>query len=154
MKTESFESVARMTVSPSALPRSVPVGNDGISVRGLRVEALIGIYEHERLGPQPLQVDLELELSHSRCCNSDQIEDAVDYGAVVATVRRLALLNRRLLLEAFAQHVADTLLGDFALHSVYVSVAKPGIFDAADHVGVSIRRRRNPAFNPAVSPVA
>ena len=40
MKTESFESAARMTVSPSALPRSVPVGNDGISVRGLRVEAL------------------------------------------------------------------------------------------------------------------
>ena len=150
MKTESFESAARMTVSPSALPRSVPVGNDGISVRGLRVEALIGIYEHERLGPQPLQVDLELELLHSRCCTSDQIEDAVDYGAVVAPVRRLALLNRRLLLAAFAQDVADNLLHDFPLHTVAVSVCKPGIFDAADCVGVSIRRRRRDSTTAAI----
>ncbi|HQZ02823.1 MAG TPA: dihydroneopterin aldolase [Thauera sp.] len=154
MKTETFQPATRSTAAPSGVPLSLPVGNDLITVRGLRVEALIGVYEHERLGPQPLIIDLELELSRSHCCTSDEIDDAVDYGAVVATVRRLALLNRRLLLEAFAQHVADTLLGDFALHSVYVSVAKPGIFDAADHVGVSIRRRRNPAFNPAVSPVA
>ncbi len=139
---KSFESAARVTALPSDLPRSLPIGNDSISVRGLRVEALIGIYEHERLGPQPLQVDLELELSHSHCCNSDQIDDAVDYGAVIATVRRLALLNRRVLLEAFAQDLADALLHDFALQTVGVSVCKPGIFDAADHVGVTIRRRK------------
>ncbi len=154
MKTETFEPGTRSTALPSGVPLSLPVGNDLITVHGLRVEALIGVYEHERLGPQPLLIDLDLELSHSHCCASDNIDDAVDYGAVVATVRRLALLNRLVLLEAFAQHVADTLLADFALQSVSISVSKPGIFDAADHVGVSMRRRRNPGFNPALSPAA
>ena len=136
------EEQERALENEQRLEEAVENAEFAISVRGLRVEALIGIYEHERLGPQPLQVDLELELSHSRCCSSDQIEDAVDYGAVVATVRRLALLNRRLLLEAFAQDVADNLLHDFPLHTVAVSVCKPGIFDAADCVGVTIRRRK------------
>ncbi len=127
-----------------ALRRSAEAapGDDSIFLRGLRVDALIGVYEHERHAPQPLLVDLELGLVHSRCCHSDALEDAVDYGEVVATVRRLALLNRRVLLEAFAQDVADALLADFAIGSVAVSVSKPAIFDAADSVGVSIRRRR------------
>ncbi len=123
----------------SALPQA---GDDSIFLRGLRVDALIGVYEHERHAPQPLVVDLELGLAHSRGCFSDRISDAVDYGAVVATVRSHALLNRCELLEAFAQNLADTLLADFDLLSVAVSVSKPGIFDVADSVGVSIRRRR------------
>ncbi|WP_230411810.1 dihydroneopterin aldolase [Denitromonas iodatirespirans] len=115
-------------------------GDDSIFLRGLRVDALIGVYEHERHGPQPLVIDLELGLAHSRACFSDRLTDAIDYGAVVASVRRHALLNRCELLEGFAQNVADTLLADFDLLSVAVSVSKPGIFDIADSVGVSIRR--------------
>lgn len=115
---------------------------DSIYLRGLRVDALIGVYEHERDAPQPLHVDLELGLLHSRCCVTDELQDAVDYGEVVATVRRLGLLNQCLLLEAFAQTIADTLLTRFDIASVAVSVSKPAIFNAADSVGVSIRRRR------------
>ena len=117
-------------------------GDDSIFLRGLRVEALIGVYEHERHAPQPLVVDLELGLAHSRGCLSDRIEDAVDYAEVAAALRRHALANRRELLEAFAQDLADRLLRDFALVSVAVTVSKPGILDAADSIGVSIRRWR------------
>lgn len=126
----------------ASLPAVPASGDDSIFLRGLRVDALIGVYEHEKLAPQPLLIDLELGLIHSRACFSDQMDDAVDYGAVVAAVRRHALLNRCELLEAFAQNVAETLLQDFALSSVAVTVSKPGIFDVADSVGVSIRRRR------------
>lgn len=137
MDTDTLIPPPAVRLSPEAAP-----GGDSIFLRGLRVDALIGIYAHERHAPQPLLIDLELGLLHARCCVSDAIEDAVDYGAVVATVRRLALLNRRELLEAFAQDVADALLADFAVATVAVSVSKPAIFDAADSVGVSIRRRR------------
>lgn len=130
---------------PAAAACAPPLpGDDSIFLRGLRVDALIGVYEHERHRPQPLLIDLELGLAHSRGCFSDRIEDAVDYGAVVAAVRRHALLNRCELLEAFAQNVAQTLLDDFAILSVAVTVSKPGIFDVADSVGVTIRRRRAP----------
>ncbi|MBS0543237.1 MAG: dihydroneopterin aldolase [Proteobacteria bacterium] len=136
---------AHLRSSPS---RAAPtVGDDTIFLRGLRVDALIGVYEHEKHAPQPLLIDLELGLAHSHACFSDCLDDAVDYGAVVAAVRRHALLNRCELLEAFAQNVADTLLQDFALSSAAVTVSKPGIFDVADSVGVSIRRRRVGAAN-------
>ena len=136
METIALDTGVRRVSAPAA------PGDDSIFLRGLRVEALIGVYEHERHAPQPLVVDLELGLAHSRACFSDRLDDAVDYGAIVAVVRRHALLNRAELLESFAQNVADTLLADYALLSVAVSVSKPGIFEIADSVGVSIRRRR------------
>jgi dihydroneopterin aldolase len=145
MKLEAIEAPPLRADAPARPARvSAPpcAGDDSIFLRGLRVEALIGIYEHERHAPQPLVVDLELGLPHSRCCLSDHIDDPVDYGAIVAAVRRHALLNRCELLEAFAQNVADTLLSDFDLLTAAVTVSKPGIFDVADSVGVSIRRRR------------
>ncbi|BAL27063.1 dihydroneopterin aldolase [Azoarcus sp. KH32C] len=152
MKLETTEAPALAPAPRKARPLrtatfSAPplAGDDTIFLRGLRVEALIGVYEHERHAPQPLVIDLELGLTHSRACFSDNLNDAVDYGAVVAAVRRHAMLNRCELLEAFAQNVADTLLDDFELLSVAVHVSKPGIFDVADSVGVSIRRRRTRA---------
>ncbi len=145
MNLEAIE-VATRPARLSAVPAP---GDDAIFLRGLRVEALIGVYEHEREAPQPLLIDLELGLAHSRACFSDSLDDAVDYGAVVATVCRHALLNRCELLESFAQNVADALLADFDLLSVGVSVSKPEIFDVADSVGVSIRRRRLSRPSPA-----
>lgn len=141
MKTGSVEFLARIAHQATDTARSRPVGDDRIFIRGLRVDALIGVYEYERQQRQPLHIDLELELDGSRCCNTDELGDAVDYAAVVAAVHRLALFNRRLLLEAFAQDVADTLINDFALNGAAVSVSKPGILDGTDQVGVSIHRR-------------
>jgi 7,8-dihydroneopterin aldolase/epimerase/oxygenase len=117
-------------------------GSDRIFLRGLRLEALIGVYPHERLRPQPLLVDLELTVAHSRACFSDELADAVDYGQVVQLLRRLAAENRYLLLEAFAQQVAETLLATAAVCAVTLTVSKPGIFAEADAVGVSIHRQR------------
>lgn len=125
-----------------SIPLSVPDGDDRIYIRGLRAEAVIGAYAHEREWRQTLEIDLELDAAHSRSCFSDKLDDAIDYAEVAATVRRLAKQNRSHLLEAFAQQVADTLLGRFALKAVAVSVSKPGILDQTDGVGVSIRRRR------------
>lgn len=126
--------------SPAA---DVPApGSDRIFLRGLRLEALIGVYPHERLRPQPLLVDLELTVAHSRACFSDELDDAVDYGQVVQLLRRLAAENRCLLLEAFAQQVAETLLATAAICAVTLTVSKPGIFAEADAVGVSIHRQR------------
>lgn len=117
-------------------------GTDRIFLRGLRVDALIGVYPHERLRPQPLLVDIELRLAHSRACYSDELADAVDYGEVVQQVRRLAAANRCLLLEAFAQQVADALLASCPATAVTMTVCKPGIFAEADAVGVTIHRER------------
>ena len=141
MKTESVEFRARIAHQATDTAHSRAVGDDRIFIRGLRVDALIGVYEYERQQRQPLLMDLELELDGARCCYTDELGDAVDYAAVVAAVHRLALFNRRLLLEAFAQDVADTLISDFTLNGAVVSVSKPGILDGTDQVGVSIHRR-------------
>ncbi|WP_296751193.1 dihydroneopterin aldolase [Thiobacillus sp.] len=149
MNTGSIEFLERIAVCATDAGRSRTVGDDRIFVRGLRVDALIGVYEYERQQRQPLLVDLELELDGSRCCHTDDLGDAVDYAAVVAAVHRLALFNRRLLLEAFAQDLADTLINDFALNGVAVNISKPGILEGTDQVGVSIRRRARDAVRAA-----
>lgn len=140
MRRDRLETVAGVMQGAGVAVPAAPC-EDTIFLRGIGVEALIGVYEHERHAPQPLVIDLELGLLHTRCCASDDLRDAVDYGQVLAAVRRLAQVNRAVLLEAFAHNVADALLAGFELRSVAISVSKPALFDAADSVGVTIRRR-------------
>ena len=53
MKTESVEFLARIAHQATDTARSRPVGDDRIFIRGLRVDALIGVYEYERQQRQP-----------------------------------------------------------------------------------------------------
>ena len=55
---------------------------DTVFVRGLRADAIIGCYDHERTIRQPLIIDLELASDVASGAATDQLEDALDYAAI------------------------------------------------------------------------
>ena len=59
-----------------------------ILIKNLRVETLIGVYEHEKQAPQALKLDLELRLDARRAAFSDALSDTIDYDEVCASVNR------------------------------------------------------------------
>ncbi|WP_292993063.1 dihydroneopterin aldolase [Nitrosomonas sp.] len=113
---------------------------DIIFLHDFKAKTLIGIYPWERVVPQTIQLDLEIALPTSRACQSDKIEDALDYALIIERINEI-LANRHFsLLEALAEHIAQTILSEFQSPWVKISVAKLGIIRGVKKLGVCIER--------------
>jgi 7,8-dihydroneopterin aldolase/epimerase/oxygenase len=115
---------------------------DRVFVRGLRVEAIIGIHDWERGLKRPLVFDLALGVDTREAAASDHVRDAVDYGAVCETVRSIAQTLQPQLLETLAEKIARTLFERFPIQSLKLTIDKPGAVPDVKGVGVEIDRRR------------
>lgn len=105
-------------------------GDHTLTLTGLRFNASLGILEHERKTPQPIQVDAELNLGPQPLLpRDDEIAHVLDYRKV-----------RRIIIdECSAEHVnlLESLIGKLALRlmqlpgvlGVRVKIAKLEIFD-------------------------
>jgi 7,8-dihydroneopterin aldolase/epimerase/oxygenase len=115
---------------------------DILFLRDFRLDLIIGIYEWERKTPQPVKLDLEIGLPHNKACDTDQVSDTIDYGAVASRVKEY-LTNAPqpiTLVEAVAEHVARIILSEFDAPWVKVSVTKFGIVRGIKELGITIER--------------
>lgn len=115
---------------------------DLIFIEGFTAQTVIGIHDSELHRPQPVVIDLVAGLPRARACATDHIADTIDYSLVRERLLRLLAEHRLQLLEAFAEAVADILIGEFGAHWVRVKVVKPRKFDDVHAVGVQIERTR------------
>jgi 7,8-dihydroneopterin aldolase/epimerase/oxygenase len=113
-----------------------------IEIRGLRIFAHHGVLPFERERGQPFVVDVWLWCSSAAAGETDDLADAVDYGAVCNRVAELAGGGPYDLLERLATVVADDLLERHPVERVRVRVAKPRVpvtHDVAE-VAVTVER--------------
>jgi dihydroneopterin aldolase len=116
---------------------------DTIFVRQLRLQAWIGLYRHEKIAPQTIEIDLEIALPGDAVFKTRKVADTIDYGVVVEHVRALLAKERFGLVENLAERIAGFLLQDFKSPRVKVSIAKLGVLREAQRVGVTIERSRS-----------
>ena len=114
----------------------------------MRFNGRHGYYDHERLEPQPFEVDVELVLNLQPAGVDDDLEKSVDYGAVYEAVRQIVESTSFRLLEALAEAISHELLAAFKVNEVGVRLRKPNVQlgGPLDHAGVEIWRR-HPAAN-------
>ena len=116
---------------------------DTVFIRQLRLQAWIGLYRHEKVAPQTIEIDLEISLpAGSAVFKTRKVADTVDYGVVVEHIRALLAKERFGLVENLAEHIADLILNNFKSPRVKVSVTKLGVLREAQRVGVTIERSR------------
>jgi dihydroneopterin aldolase len=113
---------------------------DIIFLREVKVDIFVGIYEWERKVPQTVQLDLEVGLPHSRACETDNVEDTIDYGRIVARIRESLAERRFALVEALAEHISRLIRQEFGAPWVRISVAKLGLIRGVKQLGVVIER--------------
>ena len=118
---------------------------DIIFLHDFKAKTLIGIYPWERIVPQTIQLDLEIALPTSRACQSDNIEDALDYALIIERINEILTEKHFSLLEALAEHIAQTILKEFKSPWVKVSIAKLGIIRGVKKLGICIERRSDTA---------
>jgi dihydroneopterin aldolase len=93
-----------------------------VFVRGLKVEAEIGVYEHEQGRRQPLIVDVELDVA---AAGWRHLADTVNYERVVEAAQAIAAAGHIGLVESFAQRLADACFEEPRVLRARVRVEKP-----------------------------
>lgn len=98
---------------------------DTVSLRDLRVSAVIGVYDWERETEQTLVFAVDMAADVAAAAVSDDIAAALDYSAVAQTVAGVVTAGKFQLIETAAERVAERLRTDYRLDWVRVEVAKP-----------------------------
>lgn len=105
-----------------------------------------GVYEYEREQGQRFYYDVELTSDTDKACETDHIDDAIDYVSVYQLVKEIAENKRFCLLEALAAHIGDEVLAEYPLvREATVRVRKPSVPIAGpiDFVQVEVTRSQN-----------
>ena len=118
-----------------------PQGNtDFVKIKGLKVNAVIGVFDWERAIEQPLLIDVTMATDISKAGKSDDINDAINYKEVCDDITELCQQTKALLIERLAELIAAHILSKYNTTQVEVSVAKPTAIKAAEAVAVQIAR--------------
>jgi dihydroneopterin aldolase len=121
-------------------PREGGRGCRHVFVRRLELMASVGVYEVERRYEQRILVSIDLDVVDDYDGISDRLEDVLDYGAVVETVRRIVGERHFHLIETLAERVAEACLGDARVERVRISIEKPDAVPGCAAVGIAIER--------------
>ncbi len=114
-----------------------------IFVRGLLIQASIGVHPHEYEKTQPVIIDVELDMGDMPPPQDDRLHETLDYGLVAQKAEEIALEAHVQLVETLAARIADwAISADPRVQACAVRIAKPQALLKADAAGVEIVRRR------------
>jgi dihydroneopterin aldolase len=119
---------------------SAKAGIRHVFVRDLACEALIGIYDQEKVKAQ--RVIINIDLSVKEGSGDDDIGHVVSYEVVVKKVEAILEAGHINLVETLCEKIAQSCLTDSRVLAARVRVEKPDIIPNARSVGVEIERSR------------
>jgi len=117
---------------------------DRITLTGVTAVGHHGVFDFERREGQPFVVDAVLYLDFSEAAQSDDVRDTAHYGEVAQRITEWISGEPLKLIEALAVRIAGSLLAEFKLQAVEITVHKPQapIEVPFGDVAVTVRRER------------
>jgi len=113
---------------------------DIVTISGLEVHTIIGVYEHERQVRQTVTLDLRLATNADHAAHTDCIDDALDYHAIAERVSCFIADSRFQLIETLAVHIANLLEAEFDVNGLWLRLGKPGALRGSALVSIEIER--------------
>ena len=118
-------------------------GHYTVRIRNLILAMSIGVHDHEKVAPQRVSISVELQLDYPAGGFGDALyRKVVCYETLIGRIKEMAAEGHVILVETFAERVADLALTDRRVRSVAVDVEKLDIFDDCDAVGTTIEKAR------------
>jgi dihydroneopterin aldolase len=111
-------------------------------VSDLVLQARIGVYEHERNGPQRVRINVELKVAESDAPLCDDIANVLSYEDIVNGIRGIIARGHINLVETLAEEIASLCLSDVRVSHARIAVDKLDVMPEAAAVGVEIERSR------------
>lgn len=118
-----------------------PTEEDVIIIDGLRVDAIIGIYDWERVMTQAIIIDMALFTDVTDVAQTQDLSQGINYKAVCEQVSKWIQDKKFELLETLVEYVSKQLLDNWPISKVSIRAVKPNAITLADAVGVQITRK-------------
>ncbi len=116
-----------------SLEQNAMIGNQTLTLTGLRFNASLGILAAEKTAPQPIQVDAELHLGPQPLRpRDDDILHVLDYRKVRRIIIDECTAEHVNLLESLIGKLAQRLMQLPGVRGVRVKITKLEIFDDCD----------------------
>ena len=117
-----------MTATPNLT--AATSGMQTLTLTGLRFDANLGILEHEKTAPQPIQVDADLNLGPQPLLpRDDDISNVLDYRKVRKIIIDECTAEHVNLLESLIGKLSHRLMQLHGVKGVRVKIAKLEIFE-------------------------
>lgn len=116
---------------------------DTVFIQELKLAATIGVWEWEQKIKQRLIVDLEVGTDIRIPAERDDLNDAVSYKDIAASVTNFVENSNFKLIETLAEKIAGLVLSEFSVDWCKVTVNKPRAVENCRNVGVTIMRHRS-----------
>ncbi len=113
-----------------------------VFIRDLELEAILGIFEHEKIYPQKIIINIELSVPETGSELNDDHHNVVCYASVVERIKEIIATGHVHLVETLAEMIAISCLDDERVLSVRVRIEKPEAIAEAAGVGIEIERGR------------
>ena len=117
---------------------------DIIRLKNMQFYGFHGVSESEKHLGGRFEVDLEMELPLKKSCDSDDLNDTVDYEKIYKIVDSCIKKDKFYLIEALANSIASDILQNFPINSLLVRVRKPHapVKGVLDTVEVELERKK------------
>lgn len=116
---------------------------DKIYIKDLSLRCIVGVSPDERTKKQEVIINVVIHADLSRACDSDAIEDTVDYKRISKEILATVESSSYYLIERIAQVVADICFADARVQNAKVTVEKPGALRFAKAPAVTIYRQKS-----------
>ena len=116
---------------------------DRICINELMTRTIVGFNDWERTKKQDVAISITLHADLRKACQSDAVQDTVDYKKIKNRVLALVEGSQFQLIESMAEAIAALCLDDHRVERVDVKVDKLSALRFARSVAVEITRTRS-----------
>ena len=113
---------------------------DKIFLKNLRLKTRIGLFEWEKQIHQIINIDLEAGFDISKAAETDDVKHSLDYKTISNRIKEYVKYNNHELIETLIENIAQTILKDFDIEYITLSISKPGAIRDSKDVGITITR--------------
>ena len=108
-----------------------------IRLKNMQFYGFHGVDKSEKHLGGRFEVDVEMQLSLTNSCDSDDLNDTVNYERIYKTVNACVSKEKFYLIEALANSIAKDILINYPINSIKVRVRKPhapvkGVLDTVE----------------------
>jgi len=115
---------------------------DKIFIENLKVQGILGVHSHEQRTPQKILISIKVSVDISQAAAQDDVLQSVDYSTLTKEIVRFIKSHSFRTIEALIEALAEQILINNRVKSVWLRIEKPDAVPEAETVGVEIIRTK------------
>lgn len=115
---------------------------DNIFIKNLKVFGILGVYPHEMRKKQEIRVSVNVTADISEAAKTDDLKKTIDYSTLSEDIIQFIDASNFGTIEALIEALAEKILKNYEVNSVWLRIEKPIAVPQADSVGVEITRSK------------